>query len=274
MTIFQRNAHILSNIEIAPGHYKMALEIPDIARVVSPGQFLHIRCTNGHEPLLRRPFSVYRVNKKVIEILYKVIGKGTTILSERCKGEELDVIGPLGTPFKIEDGVKEAIIIAGGMGIASLYLLAEKINKDNRDVSLKVILGARTKRLIIGKEDLTKLRGINLKIATEDGSLGFRGLATELLKDLLANIGKRRLIYIYGCGPYPMLKEVAMISKRLGLPCQVSMEEKMACGVGSCMGCSIKVKSKYSIPKSQSPFIYKLACKDGPVFDADEVIWE
>ncbi len=270
-------ARILSNREIAHGHYKMVLNAPDIARTVRPGQFVHVRCTNVNEPLLRRPFSIYRVKeeKRVIEILYKVIGKGTAILSKRRKDEELDIIGPLGTPFKIERGIKEAIIIGGGMGIASLYLLAEEISKHNKKTLVKVILGARSKKLIIGKEDLIKLQGINLQIATEDGSMGFRGLATELLRDSLKNISRNPgLIYIYGCGPYPMLKEVAAISKGLGLPCQVSLEERMACGIGACMGCPIKVKSRYSIPQSQSPFVYKLTCKDGPVFDADEVIWE
>lgn len=270
-------ARILSNREIAQGHYKMVLNAPDIARTVQPGQFVHVRCTNGNEPLLRRPFSIYRVKekKKVIEILYKVIGKGTAILSKRCRNEELDIIGPLGTPFKIERGIKEAIIIGGGMGIASLYLLAEEISRHNKKILVKVILGARSKKLIIGREDLIKLQGINLQIATEDGSAGFKGLATELLRDSLKNISRNPgLIYIYGCGPYPMLKEVAAISKGLGLPCQVSLEERMACGIGACMGCPIKVKSRYSTPHSQSPFVYKLACKDGPVFDADEVIWE
>ncbi|MBI3008351.1 MAG: dihydroorotate dehydrogenase electron transfer subunit [Candidatus Omnitrophica bacterium] len=199
-------ARILSNREIAQGHYKMVLNAPDIARTVRPGQFVHVRCTNVNEPLLRRPFSIYKVNekKKVIEILYKVIGKGTAILSKRRKDEELDMIGPLGTPFKIERGIKEAIIVGGGMGIASLYLLAEEISKHNNKIMVKIILGARSKNLIIGKEDLIKLKGINLQIATEDGSTGFKGLATELLKDSLKNISRNPgLIYIYGCGPQP-----------------------------------------------------------------------
>ncbi|MDD5423421.1 MAG: dihydroorotate dehydrogenase electron transfer subunit, partial [Candidatus Omnitrophica bacterium] len=175
-------------------------------------------------------------------------------------GEYLNVIGPLGNGFDI-CGTKPAILVAGGVGAAPLLALAEKLRAQNIEVN--VLIGASKKSHVLCEREFKKL-GCKVSVSTDDGSAGRKGFVTDLLSILLTTYNLS-LTTIYACGPNAMLKEVARIAGKRGVPCQVSLEERMACGVGVCLGCPVKIKN--------SKFVYKMVCKDGPIFDAKEIAW-
>jgi len=262
----QFRAKILSNQKIAPDHYVLSFKNPKITKETRPGQFFNIRVSDCCSPLLRRPFGAHKINKGAIEILYKVVGKATRILSARQEGETLDIIGPLGNGFQTDvpsrdsgyPGLEKVILIAGGHGVAPLYALAKVVPAEI------ILIGAKTKAHVVCEKDFKKL-GCKVRVATEDGTKGHKGLITDLLKkNIDRQTGKpANRLTVYACGPKPMLKEIARLVFRHDIPCQVSLEEYVACGIGTCLGCAIKVRSGY-----------KLICKDGPVFDAKEVVWD
>jgi len=275
--MFQTKAKLIYNKKVNRNYFHCALEAASIAKNALPGQFINVKLTETFDPLLRRPFSIHRVRGKTIEILYQVVGKGSAILSEKKAGEYLDIIGPLGNGFNcLEPRVYnlKPILIAGGMGVAPLVFLAQKL------FSRKpiVLIGAKTKKHILCAEEFKKI-GCKIKIATDDGSKGFKGRVTELLKNVLLepktqfalNDSQNLKPIIYACGPKPMLKEIAVISKNYKIPAQISLEEHMACGIGACLGCMVETRTENLEPRTQ--FEYKRVCKDGPVFLADEIIW-
>jgi len=255
----QLKAKILKNAEISPTFYKMRVESLYLAKNSKPGQFIEVKCSDDTDPLLRRPLGVHRISKNGIDLLYEVVGKGTAMLSEKKAGEEIDLIGPLGNGFNIAASTKAAILVAGGIGVAPLVALAEKLVRTGRKIS--VVIGAKKKSHLLCEGELRAL-GCTIKIATEDGSKGYRGLVTDLLRDMLATSYALRAT-ICACGPAGMLKTVSKMAKEKRIPCQVSLEERMACGVGVCLGCPVKVKGGE----------YKMVCKDGPVFNAEEIAW-
>ena len=225
-----------------------------------------LRISNDYQPLLRRPFSIHSVggrrlrHKNRVEILYEVIGSGTKILSEKKPGEYIDILGPLGNGFSILDA-RFSIIVAGGMGVAPLFFLAQRLKERNA----LVLIGARTKEEILSKKEFVNL-GLDVKISTDDGSAGFRGKVTELLRSILrineqTNQWTSEQI-IYACGPKPMLKEISIISRQYNIPAQICLDEYMACGLGICLGCMVKTTNGY-----------QAVCKDGPVFDSNIIKW-
>jgi dihydroorotate dehydrogenase electron transfer subunit len=250
---------ILSNRRVADGFYNMRVGSSYLARASKPGQFLEVKCSEGIEPLLRRPLGVHRIGALWVEMLYEVVGSGTRMLSQKKPAESLDLIGPLGNGFVKPARKEAAIIAAGGVGVAPLTALAEELTRAGRKVS--VVIGAKTKKHILCEGQLCKF-GCTVRIATEDGSKGYKGLATDLLRKMLASSSGLRAT-MYACGPSGMLKAVTRIAKEKKMSCQVSLEERMACGVGVCLGCPVKVKSGG----------YKMVCKDGPVFNAEEIAW-
>jgi dihydroorotate dehydrogenase electron transfer subunit len=268
---FQIKAKLLYNKRIQGAFFRLVLAAPDIAKQTLPGQFISVRINQALEPLLRRPLSIHRVSGANIEILYEIVGKGTQLLAQKKAGEYLDVIGPLGSGFSLQLPVsisRPPILVAGGIGVAPLLFLAEKI-AGGRGL---VLIGAKDKGHILCEKEFKDL-GCEVKIATDNGSRGLKGRVTELLKSTLAarkNIEKPDMCCpghdtaIYACGPHPMLKEVAALAKKYNIPAQVSMEEHMACGIGACLGCVVK---------TGTDFTYKRVCKDGPVFKAKEIIW-
>ena len=290
--MYQTLSKIAYNKEIAPGHFKIALSAPLIAKKAKPGQFVHVLI--GGDTLLRRPFSIHSVScsrsaVSGIEILYKVVGRGTELLSKKKSGESLDIIGPLGNGFKLpvtprlrsgqaSYGLRVTnVLIAGGMGVAPLVFLAEKLSNpkahsptcpERKRGKPTALIGARDKNSLVCVNEFKKL-GCDVKIATDDGSAGHKGFVSELLKkeltahpSTLLGTSSSQPTALYACGPNPMLKEIARICKENKIDCQVSLEEKMACGVGACLGCAVMTKDGY-----------KMACKDGPVFNAEEIIW-
>lgn len=257
----QFNAKILSNEQVTPDHYVLSFAAKKAAKTTTPGQFFSVRVKNSLNPLLRRPFGAHKINAGIIEILYKVVGKATKILSTRKKGETLDVLGPLGNGFDLKPSTISqkplAILVAGGHGVAPLYALAEKLQNPKA-----VIIGAKTKNHLVGAKEFRKL-GVSVSVATEDDTEGHKGLVTDLLEKHIRTTIDHRQSTVYACGPKPMLKAIAELAGKYDIPCRVSFEEYMACGIGTCLGCPVKTHNGY-----------KLVCKDGPVFDAKEIIWQ
>ena len=271
--IIQRRVRVLSNVHLTNNYYKLALNLPEMNRIVRPGQFVMLRINQDYKPFLRRPFSIHRIvynsklsthrqrkslKGKAIEVLYKIVGKGTEMLSLKKTGEYLDVLGPLGNGFSILDS-RCSLLVGGGIGIAPLLFLAEHLSAVSRQ-RLVVFIGARTKKEILCKKEFADL-SLDVKICTDDGSVGFPGKVTDLLKHSLLTEGFGPL-RIYACGPKPMLREISTISKKYNIPAQISLDEYMACGLGVCLGCMVKTSRGY-----------KSVCKEGPVFDSAKIRW-
>lgn len=253
-------AKVISQRELKKGCFRIKLQAPYVAKKAKPGQFLHIRCGDSTAPLLRRPISIHRIGKSDIELLYNVVGKGTEILSRKKTGDKLDIIGPLGNGFKIYKNNKSIkMIIAGGMGVAPLLGLAEELTRTIKSIKVHkkfiVILGAKTQNHILCEEEFKRLGG-DVYIATEDGSRGKRTLATELAGEIVKSKNYRwEDICIYTAGPMAMIKALCAFVEGGSLESQASLEERMACGLGACLGCVIDTQLGY-----------KRICKDGPVF--------
>ncbi len=261
---------ILNNVIIKERRLFLELSVPASFKLALPGQFIHVRVEDSYDPILRRPFSIYDVcesrkkNRLILRVLYEVVGKGTELLSQKKPLSEIDCLGPLGHGFdldKIARG-KKAYLVAGGMGVAPLYFLAKKLteNRKPRTENLVpiVIIGAKTKNDILSEKEFKDLC-CEVHVATEDGSKGFKGLVTDLLKSFLPSA----LSTICACGPKPMLAALSVIAHKYNVPAQVSLEEFMGCGLGACLGCVIRTTSGY-----------KRICHDGPVFDSSEIIWK
>jgi len=259
----QFKAKILTNKKIAHEHYVLFFETPVFKEAVRPGQFFNIKINDSFEPFLRRPFGAYRIHGKKHGILYKVVGRTTEILSTKKKADILDILGPLGNGFDIKPFADysplSAVLVAGGHGVAPLAALAGKLR--SRKVKVAVFIGSRSKKHVVCDKELGKL-GAKVYIATDDGSKGYKGLVTDLLNRELSLMRRPLKTRIYACGPKPMLKATAKVAKKHNILCQVSLEEYMACGIGTCLGCAVQTRSGY-----------KMVCKDGPVFDAEEIVW-
>lgn len=251
-----KSREILYNEEVAPGYFRLGIRWKGTG--IRPGHFVMVRVSDGLDPLLRRPLGVYRVGQGTVELLYAVVGKGTEILSKKMSGESVDLLGPLGNGFTLPAKGQRAVMVAGGMGIVPLYMLAKKVKKS------VLLFGARSKKEASVADDFKGL-GINIKIATDDGSVGKKGLVTELLQDEI-----RTGDVIYACGPVGMLKKIASIAADAGVICQVSLERSMACGIGVCLGCAVKASGH----KEAQNRNYKMVCSEGPVFDSEDIDWE
>ena len=229
-----------------------------------PGQFVMLSpgahsAVPRFDPLLPRPMAVYRERADEVEVLLKVHGRGTALLGEMRAGQTLRVVGPLGRGFDLPREGERALIVAGGTGIASVLGLAAGCAAGAGPAPL-VLLGARSAEDLMGEEDFAAL-GVPLRIATEDGSRGERGLVTALLARALAEAGAQR---VYVCGPTPMMARVAALAADGGRPCSASLENPMACGFGVCLGCAAPLRAGG----------FELVCRDGPVFDAARIAWE
>ena len=260
MQAYKELAEIILREQVAEDIYRFTVKAPDIAAAAEPGQFVMVRTVEGLDPLLRRPFSVHQVDEGgKLQILFKVIGKGTQALADLKIGRKVDILGPVGRGFTIAEG-SQHFLVGGGIGIAPLLFLARRILINNEPFSVRVLLGARTKEEIAFLAVEFESMGLSVETITEDGSLGKQGLVTELMTDLL----QKKPVMIYGCGPYPMLKAVANVCRGHNWACQVSLETMMACGLAACLGCAVQRADMKG---------YVHVCKDGPVFDMEEVAW-
>ncbi len=258
--IFNFKTKLIIKEQLKPNIFKFGIKSKEIADIAKPGQFLEIKVSNGIDPFLRRPISIYNIDrqKEIIEFIFQIKGNGTNILSKKNIGDEIDIIGPIGDGvFKIIQNKKVAIL-GGGIGVFPLYELAKNL----RESEVNTYLGFRNKEAVILEDEFKKVSN-QLVISTDDGSYGVRGFAIDELKK---DLQKKQIDFIYSCGPLPMLKAIRELSIEKNIPCQVSLEERMACGVGVCLGCAVK-KTKVV----EGEFSYNYVCKNGPVFYAQDI---
>ncbi len=258
-------ASVKENKQLAKNHYLLTLRpLIKIAKP-KPGQFFMLSADNSLDPLLKRPFSLFRWLDKDIQILYRVVGKLTNILKDKKPDDILEIIGPLGNGFPVIKGKALPILIGGGIGSAPLFSLAETI-KHKKPI---FFIGAKTKKEILYTYALKSI-GINPIISTDDGTLGHKGFITDMLKVFLTHHAclpdrqASRITHycLYACGPKPMLKELTLLSEKFNLKGYIALEENMACGVGACLSCVVNTKNGF-----------KRVCKEGPVFPTEEIIW-
>ena len=282
-TLFVEDAEVISHQGLAGDQYLLRLAAPQTARTALPGSFVHLSC----DPALpmRRPMSIMRAGKKDgwIDILYKAHGHGTRLLAQRRAGESLSLIGPIGVPFKLEGYRKRPLLIGGGVGIPPMVFLAEHLKTIKSTISPLVFMGSevpfpfqgRPSQImvdgipdgVIATMPLLEDWGIPCRLASLQGYAGcFEGYVTDLARHWLQELPaeERETVEIFSCGPTPMLKAVAALAREFGLPCQVSLEEYMACAVGGCAGCAVRVQT------DAGPAM-KRVCVDGPVFEAATV---
>jgi len=237
--------------EVSRDHFllKIAMEGANFA----PGQFINIKTTEGTDPLLRRPFSIFDAEGDIAHIIVRVVGRGTSLISKMEKGE-INVLGPLGKGFTLEKN-KNLLLLGGGVGNAPLYFLARELK--NRGNKITYIYAAKTKNYIF-YEDLYRELADEFLLFTDDGSVGTKGVPTEMARDIISGSGFER---VYCCGPDPMMEKVVNMASA-SAAVEVSMENYFGCGVGLCMGCTVDTIHGF-----------KRACMDGPVFNGREVIW-
>lgn len=257
-TPFIERVAVVRNERIAEGVGLVSLEAPRCARAVRPGQFVHLRVAAGASEILRRPFSVHGVDETRIEILYQVLGAGTLRLAEKQPGDDsMNIVGPLGHGWDVPEGLAHALFVTGGLGAAPLGMLATELAE--RGVAVVVAMGAPSSERLVARALFERVAR-RVEVATDDGSAGAPGFATVLSERLLA---ESTFDAVYTCGPEAMQRIVAAQAEAAGVPCQVSLERLMACGIGACLSCVVTTRNGR-----------KRACVDGPVFEAREVVWD
>lgn len=242
---------LITKLELCPGIYDFVVEAPEIAAQATVGQFLHITCGGG--TLLRRPISICDTGDKFVRFCFQVKGEGTRLLAEREPGDLIDIMGPLGHGFTVEAD-KKAVVIGGGIGVFPLLQLA-------RETEGAVFLGFRNKDMVVCEDDFLEAHN-NVTICTDDGSYGYNGYAIAAMGEYLL---ENDADVIYCCGPTPMLKAVKQIAEHRNIPCQLSLEERMGCGIGACLTCVCETKDEGMGKMKQ-------VCTCGPVFDSKEVV--
>lgn len=249
-------SRVLHLRSVAPDVFVLSLQCPELSTTVAAGQFVNILVREGIEPLLRRPFSVYRTEGEVVEILFQRIGKGTALLAQAEAGDDLDLLGPLGHGFHLDDPAYDtAVLLGGGLGVAPLPMATAALRRAGK--SVVTLLGARSSDLVIDAHLM------NVHVATDDGSRGLHGTVLDLAAHVLNNVaipGPR----FFACGPTPMLRALSAFAVSRDLDCEVSLEGQMACGIGICQGCPVEITGQERK--------YALMCKDGPVFNTRDII--
>ncbi|NLK51704.1 MAG: dihydroorotate dehydrogenase electron transfer subunit [Syntrophomonadaceae bacterium] len=288
--MFSCSALILKQEKLTNDHYLLTYLAPEMSQRARPGQFVHVRCGDTWDPLLRRPLSLHGIDPEAgtLSLLYRVVGRGTERLSRLSEGECLEVMGPLGRGFQLIG--REAIVIGGGIGVAPLLPLVQVLIRQG--IQVTVLLGARSQEGLLAQEAFQKTEA-RVEIATDDGTFGVRGTVVDLLQKRLesyssVNPGEeaKRDICVYACGPVPMLSAIWQICQSGQIPLQLSLEERMGCGVGACLACVCRVKvvsngenqkkqpAQFGVDAALTSQDWKYArvCVEGPVFWGKEVI--
>jgi len=274
---------VIENRPLTGDHFLLSLDAPRQAPAVRPGQFAMVRILGRSDVLLRRPMSIFNVTPKegrdggprrgratrIVQLLYKVVGRGTRLMAQLTPGDKVGLLAPLGHGFFEEEFLPRAhesdeiLHVAGGIGIAALLLPAKLLAEAG--FRQRLFFGARTKDDLVGAKEFKPLVRATLQ-ATEDGSAGYRGFVTRPLEDYLtAHTNQKFLLMV--CGPWAMLRATVELAKRFRHPCLVSMENRMGCGLGVCLGCCIRVEG-------EGHEAYQRVCTEGPVFWAEKVVWE
>jgi dihydroorotate dehydrogenase electron transfer subunit len=269
-------ATVVFNQSLSPAYLHLGVAAPGFPTTFRAGEFVMVRPAWIGDPFLPRAFSIYRITTRppagevsspIVEILYKVLGKGTQSLARMEPGQEVEILGPLGNFFTVSADLQQVVLVAGGIGVPPIAALAAQLaeirNPKSEIRNVDVFLGGKTHEDILCVKDFEEADA-GVQITTEDASLGTRGLIIDPLRAFLLTPPASRLT-MYACGPPGMLAAVAKLAEEFNVPCQVSVEANMACGFGACMGCAIEVTGE-----ARS---YKLVCKDGPVFDSREIVW-
>lgn len=255
---------ILRQEEVIPGCRLLCLDAPEIALAAVPGQFLHVRCGDSQDPLLRRPVSIHFADRERgrIYLLYRVAGRGTALLAGLKAGERVDLLGPLGRGYTLPESTERAAIVGGGIGAAPLFFLLGEMGKIyGPDITkVSVFLGAATAGAVPGAGWL-RGRGLPLYIATDDGTSGFKGTVVDLFREAACDEPFRR---VYACGPQPMIRGLAGVVGP-GALVEVSVEERMGCGVGACLSCACRVRAGDGVKNAH-------VCIDGPVFNLRDLV--
>lgn len=262
-------AVVLSNTRLSDDYNVLALEAPDLAKSALPGQFVMIKPALGTDPLLRRPFSVFQILRDTsarptgITIFNKRVGRGTGRLYNATIGSRLPCLGPLGRPFTPIAPPRQAWLVAGGVGLAPFLTLADALRGNGTATTL--FYGARVASELFFVEEFERL-GVHVELSTEDGSRGVHGRVTALLESAFQRHSGE--IQMYTCGPTPMMSAVARVAEANGVPCDVSLEQVMGCGLGGCYSCVVGVRDD----TGRAHFVR--SCIDGPVFDSRRIAWE
>lgn len=251
------HGQVLSIQNIGSDVFVMRLFCPEIAKVARPGQFVHVKCGNDRDYILRRPFSIHRVTSdSAFELLIRKVGRGSGYLASAAPQSQLDMIGPLGRGFDIPEDTRKAVVVAGGLGVAPIMFLAEQLIA--RHIRLYSVLGAATRDELHYYMDFKRM-GRDVYVATDDCSQGYGGVCSDLVPQAIEDCSPD---LIYACGPNAMLAAVADFAREYKVPCQVSLESYMACGIGACLSCACET--------TDGP---ARVCLEGPVFDAAEIVW-
>lgn len=244
---------ILENKKINEKYFKLTFRSKKLAQGVKPGHFLMMQIGDKSDPFLRRPFSYYRAATDRIEVLYEILGYGTSILSKKKKGETVQAMGPLGNPFSVKIPRKKRVLVAGGVGVPPLVFFSEKNKSDY------LLIGTKSKQEVMPKKELAKVKA-KVLFSTDDGSYGVKGRVTLLLEDIIEKEGAEN-IFIQTCGPMPMMNAVMALAKKYEIPGEASLDKTMGCGVGVCLGCMVKTHEGW-VP----------SCTQGPVFAFDDIV--
>ncbi len=251
--MIEKSGIVESVEEIKTGIFILKVKSLNIAEEAKPGQFCNIKVNDSISPLLRRPFSICDIENDIISFQFNLVGEGTKILSQKKKGEVLNIIGPLGVGFDISGDYENVIIVAGGIGAAPFPFLIKNISKNKNIISF---VGGRSKK------DIVEYKLKNIIASTDDGSEGFHGNVVQLLDSEIIKYDSDNT-KIFACGPNPMLRALSQFTIEKGFDCEISTESVMACGFGICQGCNVEGAHSDR---------FLLVCKDGPVFKAEDVI--
>jgi len=271
--MYDQSLAIESVRELSAEQFVLVFDSPEIAAVTEPGQFVMISVSDAIDPLLRRPMAVCRILRDHLDrprgfsLVIEVMGRGTALLHERVPGDRLRVLGPMGNPFRLPDSEaspREHLLVMGGVGAAPFPLVAERLLDLGQPV--RAFVGARNEELLLCVEDFEEL-GVPVEIATDDGSRGAHGFVTEPLQGYLDGRELGPPVELYACGPTPMMRAVDRIARDRELPLQVSFEAPMACGIGVCLSCVLRVRD-------DGDWRYVRCCREGPVFDSRELVWD
>ncbi len=252
---------ILSNEVLKDKYCRAVFRAPEICEKAEPGHFVHVMIPSMRDRILRRPFSICHAGGSQLTIVYKVVGRGTEELSRLKPGEKCDFMGPLGVPFSLPSDDEIPVIVAGGYGAAATYMISERSKNKGY-----LLLGARSEKDLILTDDY-KHNGFDVRVATEDGAVGTKGLVTVLVKELLEE-NKGKNLKFYGCGPHGMLLALGELLITNEIDGELSMDQMMCCGIGACFACVVKVKDN-----NPDGWRYARTCKEGPVFKASDVYY-
>jgi dihydroorotate dehydrogenase electron transfer subunit len=269
--VWSGHAEVFGYRRLGGPYHSLTIVAPEICKEATPGSFIAVRTPEDGSLLLRRPFSIHRVDRRpgwagTIEIVFDVRGRGTELLARSRPHTVLDVLGPLGRPFRMPQEPTTCLIVGGGIGAAPLLFLAEELR--DRGNRVDFILGGRTQEHLLRPIEAKRV-ALTVKFTTDDGSSGQQGVVTDVLAESVEQTGAR---IVYTCGPIPMLRAVALACRELRLPCQVAWEEVMACGFGACLVCAVPVNlNGDGDPES---WAWVRCCTEGPVFSGSRINWD